>query len=63
MNNVGAAGGIEDVRSLEDMRERPAILAVAHEAQACGWRHGAGNAAQAAATATKRNVQEHRTVS
>jgi hypothetical protein len=59
LEDVRSAGRVEHVRPLKKTRERLAVLAVADEAEAGGWRNVARDAARAAAPAPKREVQGH----
>src|SRR5262249_24404767 len=56
LENVRAAGSVENVRSFEEARKRLAVLAVADEAEADGRRNRAGDAARTAATASQRDI-------
>src|SRR5262249_19612527 len=60
LEDVRAAGCVEDVRPLKEARERLAILAVAEDAESGGGRNSARDAAHVAAPAAKREVQGQR---
>ena len=56
LENVRAAGSVENVRSLEETRKRLAVLAVADEAETAGRRNLPRNAAHMVAPASKREI-------
>src|SRR5262249_1123133 len=57
LEDVGAAGRVENVRPLEEARERLAVLAVAEEPKAGRRRNLARDAAHVTAPAPKREVE------
>jgi hypothetical protein len=56
LENVRAAGSVENVRPFEETRKRLAVLAVADEAEAGGRRDRAGEAAHTTTTASQRDI-------
>ena len=56
LKNVGAAGGVEHVRPIEEARECLAVIAVADEPEAARRRNVARYAAHVTAPATKLEV-------
>ena len=57
MDDVRTTCGVEDARIVEEPGERLAIMAVAHEAQAGGFRDAGYATAQVAASASKRELE------
>jgi len=56
LENVRAAGSVENVRPFEETRKRLAVLAVADETEAGGWRNRVGEAAHTTTTASQRDI-------
>src|SRR6516164_2947855 len=56
LENVCATGSVENVRSFEEARKRLAVLAVADEAKAGGWRNRAGDAAYTTTMASQQDA-------
>ena len=60
LEDVCSARFVEHVRSFQKTRERLAILAVADQAQACGWPRYASDSAHVTTSTAQRNLRGHK---